>query len=83
MDYISYPGLNICVPVSLPISFTCIVYPLKGIATSFCIPTNRKWCLLDLIKGLSILPHTFQNLHINSNIVLEGERDWQSPSRGV
>lgn len=30
-DYISYPGLNIYVPVSLPVSFTCTDYPSKAI----------------------------------------------------
>uniref|UniRef100_A0A8C3R840 Solute carrier family 10 member 4 n=1 Tax=Cyanoderma ruficeps TaxID=181631 RepID=A0A8C3R840_9PASS len=44
MNYISYPGLNICVPVSLPISFTCTDYPLNGIASPY-----------KFLQGLSVL----------------------------
>lgn len=35
MDYISCPGLNICVTVSLPVSFTRTDYPLKGITSPY------------------------------------------------
>ncbi|KAI1238287.1 hypothetical protein IHE44_0013007 [Lamprotornis superbus] len=41
---------------------------VSPLLTSFWVLTSRKWCLLELIKGLSILPHTFKNLHINSNL---------------